>query len=184
MRTLFLNASALLCATALAQSPADPSATRPAVAYRSVFTGCARLSPDSDLGGVQQLTHGKTAGVAASLSANPQAIDDLLALPWRAQWQGQQHELAKLQAAQDVVRLAADTRKAWINAVAAQQSAWYLRDVKDAAEAGAELARRMARVGNWSRLEQAREQVVLAIPPRSSPAPGTRPSAPAKSSAA
>ena len=86
----------------------------------------------------------------------------LLSLPWRARWQGQQHELAKLQAAQDVVRLAADTRKAWIRAVAAQQSLRYQQDVKEAAEAGAELARRMARVGNWSRLQQAREQVFLA----------------------
>ena len=86
----------------------------------------------------------------------------LLTLPWRAQWAGQQTELAKLQAAQEVVRLAADTRKAWIMAVAAQQSAAYMRDVKDAAEAGAELARRMARVGNLSRLNQAREQSFLA----------------------
>ena len=86
----------------------------------------------------------------------------LLALPWRAQWAGQQTELAKLQAAQDVVKLAADTRKAWVNAVAAQQTARYLRDVKEATEAGAELARRLARVGNWSRLNQAREQSMLA----------------------
>jgi len=85
----------------------------------------------------------------------------LLTLPWRAQWAGQQTELAKLQAAQDVVKLAADTRKAWINAVTAQQTARYMRDVKAASEAGAELARRLARVGNWSRLNQAREQSFL-----------------------
>ena len=86
----------------------------------------------------------------------------LLALPWRAKWAGQQTELAKLAAAQEVVQLAAQTRKAWIVAVAAQQSASYLRDVKDATEAGAELARRLARVGNWTRLNQAREQSLLA----------------------
>jgi multidrug efflux system outer membrane protein len=85
----------------------------------------------------------------------------LLTLPWRSQWAGQQTELAKLQAAQDVVMLAADTRKSWIRAVAAQQTARYMRDVKEAAEAGAELARRLARVGNWSRLHQAREQSFL-----------------------
>ncbi|MCB2005973.1 MAG: TolC family protein [Rhodoferax sp.] len=85
----------------------------------------------------------------------------LLTLPWKYQWQTQQHELAKLQAAQDVIRLAANTRKAWITAVAAQQTAAYMRDVKEAAEAGGELARRMARVGNWSRLRQAREQLTL-----------------------
>jgi multidrug efflux system outer membrane protein len=85
----------------------------------------------------------------------------LLTLPWKYQWQSRQHELAKLQAAQDVIRLAADTRKAWITAVAARQSAAYLRDAKEAAEAGGELARRMARVGNWSKLRQAREQLTL-----------------------
>lgn len=37
MRNLFLSASALLCAAAGAQSPADPSAPVPTVAYRSVF---------------------------------------------------------------------------------------------------------------------------------------------------
>ena len=86
----------------------------------------------------------------------------LLTLPWKAKWQGQQHELAKLQAAQDVVKLATATRKAWITAVAAQQTALYMADVKEAAEAGGELARRMARVGNWSKYQQAREQVFLA----------------------
>ena len=86
----------------------------------------------------------------------------MLTLPWQARWQSQQHELAKLQAAQDVVKLAAETRKAWINAVAAQQTARYMADVKEAAEASGELARRMARVGNWSKLQQAREQVFLA----------------------
>ncbi|PHM20623.1 MAG: transporter [Curvibacter sp. PD_MW3] len=86
----------------------------------------------------------------------------LLFLPWKAKWQGQQHELAKLQAAQEVIVLATNTRKAWINTVAAQQTVTYMGQVKEAAEAGAELARRMARVGNWSKLQQAREQVFLA----------------------
>jgi outer membrane protein, multidrug efflux system len=86
----------------------------------------------------------------------------ILTLPWKAKWQGQQHELAKLQAAQDVVKLASETRKAWITAVAAQQTALYMADVKEAADASGELARRMARVGNWSRYQQAREQVFLA----------------------
>lgn len=87
---------------------------------------------------------------------------DLLTLAWRQRWAGQQVELARLEAAQDVLRLAADTRKAWVRAVAARQSAQYQRDVMDATEAGAELARRLARVGNWSRLNQARQQSLLA----------------------
>lgn len=86
----------------------------------------------------------------------------LLTLPWRANLQNQQHEVAKLQAAQKIVKLAADTRKAWINAVAAQQTALYMEDAKEAAEASGELARRLARVGNWSKLNQAREQAFVA----------------------
>jgi outer membrane protein, multidrug efflux system len=89
-------------------------------------------------------------------------IMGIIALPWRSQWQGRQHELIKLQAAQEVIRLAADTRKAWISAVAAQQSAQYAAQAKLAAEAAGELARRMARVGNWSKLSQAKEQAMLA----------------------
>ncbi|NJM43850.1 MAG: TolC family protein [Brachymonas sp.] len=89
-------------------------------------------------------------------------IMSIIALPWRSQWQGQQLELAKLQAAQEVIRLAADTRKAWISAVAAQQTAQYAAQAKLAAEAAGELARRLARVGNWSKLNQAKEQAILA----------------------
>jgi outer membrane protein TolC len=43
-------------------------------------------------------------------------------------------------------------------AVAAGQIAEYQNQAMEAAEAGAELARRMARAGNWSKLKQAREQ--------------------------
>jgi outer membrane protein, multidrug efflux system len=108
---------------------------------------------------IGRFIEGDTVEIERMLKFN---IVGLLTMPWRAKWQGQQHELAKLQAAQEVIKLATDTRKAWINAVAAQQTAQYMADAKLAAEAGGELARRMARVGNWSRLEQARQQVFLA----------------------
>ncbi len=108
---------------------------------------------------IGRFTEGDKLEIERMLSFN---VIGILTLPWKAKWQGQQHEMAKLMAAQDVVRLASDTRKAWITSVAAQQTAIYMRDVKDAADASAELARRMARLGNWSRLQQAREQVFLA----------------------
>ncbi len=107
---------------------------------------------------VGRFTEGNTRELERSLQFN---LIGLLALPWRAQWQSQQHEQAKLEAATQVVKLAAATRKAWIKAVAAAQSATYFADAKSAAESAGELARRMARVGNWSRLEQAREQLFL-----------------------
>jgi outer membrane protein, multidrug efflux system len=86
---------------------------------------------------------------------------DLITLPWRTQRQAERLQIATLQTAQDVVQLAADTRRAWLRAVAAEQVAATHDRMAEAAEVGAELARRMAQVGNWSRLQQAREQAVL-----------------------
>ncbi|MCP5273006.1 MAG: TolC family protein [Burkholderiaceae bacterium] len=57
---------------------------------------------------------------------------------------------------------AAMTRKAWVEAVAAQQSMHYMGQVMQAAEAAAELARRMQQVGNFSALQRAREQAFYA----------------------
>lgn len=108
---------------------------------------------------VGRLREGQHVEIERLLSFN---VLNLVTLPWRSRYAAQNTELAKLQAAQALIRHAADTRKAWIDAVAAQQTANYLRDAKEAAEAGAELARRMAKVGNFSRLQQAREQGTLA----------------------
>ena len=54
--------------------------------------------------------------------------------------------------------LAADTRKAYFQAVAADETVRYMRQVMQAAEASAELARRMEQVGNFNKLQRAREQ--------------------------
>ena len=86
---------------------------------------------------------------------------DLVTLPWRTQREAERLHIATLQTAQDVVLLAADTRRAWLRAVAAEQIAATHDRMLEAAEAGAELARRMAAAGNWSRLQAAREQAVL-----------------------
>ena len=69
---------------------------------------------------------------------------------------------AKLQARQQIVRLSTQVRQAWTSAVAAAQTVDALTQARDAAEASGALARRLARVGNWSRLQQARQQVFLA----------------------
>jgi outer membrane protein TolC len=86
----------------------------------------------------------------------------LLTMPLRRDIESRRFEGARLVAALDAVRLAADTRKAWFNAVAAAQSARYAEQVREAAQAGAELAARMAQVGNLSALDQAREQAFSA----------------------
>ncbi|HJS38809.1 MAG TPA: TolC family protein [Burkholderiales bacterium] len=86
----------------------------------------------------------------------------LISIPLSTKAQGQRFEAAQHRAAEETLRLALDTRKAWYGAVAAQQAELYLQDVKEAAEASADLARRMAEVGNWPRLTQAREQAFYA----------------------
>lgn len=86
----------------------------------------------------------------------------LLTIPLRTGIEQRRFEQAKLQAASQAVQLAGDTRRAYFNAIAAQQTAQYMQQVADAAEAGADLGRRMAKVGNWSKLDQAREQAFYA----------------------
>ncbi|KFC63480.1 TolC family protein [Massilia sp. LC238] len=86
----------------------------------------------------------------------------LITIPLRRDIEGRRFESAKLVAATEAVRTAADTRKAWFNAVAAAQSARYAEQVREAAQASAELATRMAKVGNLSALDQAREQAFSA----------------------
>ena len=89
-------------------------------------------------------------------------ILSLVTVPMAMQAQKHRFAQAKLQAAQEAVRVAAETRKAYFRALAAQQAAAYMEDVKGAAEASAELARRMAAAGNFSKLDRMREQAFYA----------------------
>lgn len=67
-------------------------------------------------------------------------------------------DAAKQRLSLQVLQLAQSVRQAWVEAVAAEQSLIYAQQVMQSAEAAAELARRMHAQGNWSKLEQAREQ--------------------------
>ena len=86
----------------------------------------------------------------------------LIMAPLATRIEGRRLEQTKLLVTNEVLRVAAETRKAYFEAVAAQEGVRYFEQVKAAAEAGADLARRMARAGNWSKLDQAREQVFYA----------------------
>ena len=86
----------------------------------------------------------------------------LLTMPKRVAIERARFEQAQVRAASDAVSLAAQARRAWAAAVASRQLANYAEQVKDAADASAELARRMARAGNFSRLAQMREQTFYA----------------------
>ncbi len=87
---------------------------------------------------------------------------DLLSWPWRVQIADARTEQARLAMVAAVVETAVRARQAWIDAVAAQQLLAYHEDVRVAAEASAELARRMQGVGNFSPLQRAREQAFYA----------------------
>ena len=82
----------------------------------------------------------------------------LLALPLIKPMEARRFEQTQRSVAISVLAIAADTRKAHINAVAAEETVRYRRQVMQAAEASAELARRMAAVGNFNKLQRAREQ--------------------------
>ncbi len=82
----------------------------------------------------------------------------LLQLPSRLQGADATQQRLRLQLAVDVLRSADAARVAWVDAVAAGQSARYAQQVLDAAEAGSELARRMEAAGNFSALQRAREE--------------------------
>ena len=83
----------------------------------------------------------------------------LITLPLRTELERRRFALTQGRVAGEVLQIAADTRRAWYATVAAQESATYAEQVKQAAEASAELARRMAAAGNFSKLDHAREQV-------------------------
>jgi outer membrane protein TolC len=85
-------------------------------------------------------------------------IFSLIVLPKSTEIERRRFEQAQRHTSFQVLRLANDTRKAYFNALAADQSEKYMQQVMAAAESSAELARQMKKVGNWSSLDQAREQ--------------------------
>jgi outer membrane protein TolC len=86
----------------------------------------------------------------------------LVTMPLHKQVEQTRFEQAQLQAALQTVGLASEARKAFFDAVTAQQLVGYFVLVKEAADASSELARRMAAAGNFSKLAQMREQAFYA----------------------
>lgn len=89
-------------------------------------------------------------------------IIDLLTIPMRTRVEARRFEQTKLSVASRAVGTALAARSAWVRAVAAEQSVRYMDQVKESAEASAELARRMALIGNASKLTYMREQAFYA----------------------
>ncbi len=83
----------------------------------------------------------------------------LLTTPLASTLEARRFEQVKLEVAREIEQHARDTRLAWVEAVSANQALDYARQVNAAAEAGAELAGRMAASGNMNRLDLSREQL-------------------------
>ncbi|MCL6555386.1 MAG: TolC family protein [Burkholderiales bacterium] len=80
----------------------------------------------------------------------------LLTLPVRTALEERRFAQTQQRVSQEVLRLAWQTRRAWIEAVAAEQAVRQLEQAREAADAAGMLASRMAAVGNISRLDQMR----------------------------
>ncbi|MEK9970166.1 MAG: TolC family protein [Ferrovibrio sp.] len=86
----------------------------------------------------------------------------VLLLPFAANIEQRRFEATKLRTTTEILQLAAQTRKAWYEAVAAEQTAVYVARIRDAAETQADLARRMQQTGNLGALAALREQLFYA----------------------
>lgn len=136
-----------LLSDAAAQTARSTQSARPA---NPIFT-FERLTRRED--GVVDLDIGRMLSVS---------IIDLLYLPARLRAAESAQMQIRLRGAAAAVEAATSARQAWVRAVAAQQALTYHAQVMEAAEAGAELARRMQQAGNFSRLQQARQQAFYA----------------------
>ena len=87
---------------------------------------------------------------------------DVLLLPMKQGVAKRGMEGARIQLTSDVVSEVTAVRQAWTQAVAAQQLLTFAEQVRTSADASAEMGRRLESVGNFSRLERARQQVFYA----------------------
>ena len=94
-----------------------------------------------------------------------QVAGDILALaslPFLSEIARQRFRKAQLRAAEETLRLAADVRRTYYRAVAANELVGLLADAKATAESTARLAGKLGETGSLNKLDQAREQVFYA----------------------
>ena len=83
----------------------------------------------------------------------------LVTMPARTRIAADQFAQAELRAAEETLRVAVETRRAYVRAVTARQIVAALGEAKASAEASAELAEHLKQTGAVSKLDQARRQV-------------------------
>lgn len=92
-------------------------------------------------------------------------VNNILALitrPRRVAVADARFRQAQLRAAEETLRLAADTRRAWIEAVSAWETVAYLNRAQAAADAASALAQKLGETGAFTKSGQAREHVFYA----------------------
>jgi len=102
---------------------------------------------------------------ALELDVERQIVASILALvtqPARTKIAADRFAQAQLQAGWETLRVAAETRRAYYRAVAAQEIVAALTGFKSTAESSAELAKKLGETGALNELDQAREQVFYA----------------------
>src|SRR5258706_3139698 len=101
----------------------------------------------------------------SALEAERQVVGNILALstlPFRSEIARQRFQQAQLRAAEETLRLAAEVRRTYFRAVAANELVGLLTDARSTAEATAQLASKLGQTGALNKLDQAREQVFYA----------------------
>jgi outer membrane protein TolC len=100
-----------------------------------------------------------------ALEAERQVVGNILALstlPFRSEIARQRFQQAQLRAAEETLRLAAEVRRTYFRAVAANELVGLLTEAKSTAESTAQLALKLGETGALNKLDQAREQVFYA----------------------
>jgi outer membrane protein TolC len=133
--------------TLLAQSWADMSAANQAGRIANPVFAFERLTFKDELELGRLLSFG---------------LLDLLTLPRRQAIAQSRMAQSQVQLSASVVEQVTQVRQAWVRAVAASQVLQYAQQINTTAEASAELAKRMQQVGNFNKLQRARQQVFYA----------------------
>ena len=155
----------------LAQPLTMESATQLAIANSPAFqaalaTGWGELSaasqrglPGNPLFTFERLREGGGLELGRLLSIG---LLDLVTLPQRRAVARVEGDQTRLRLAGAIVDQAGAAKQAWVRAVAAREVETYAEQVRDTADASAELARRMQRAGNFTKLQAARQHLFYA----------------------
>ena len=104
-------------------------------------------------------------GVGIGRTVESAVTSNILALitrPRRVAVADARFRQAQMRAAEETLRLAADTRRAWINAVSAWETVAYLNQAQATADAASELAKKLGETGALPKAGQAREHAFYA----------------------